>query len=126
MNKGAVSSVLEETITNARAGVVPMSALARAIMDADLALPSAEEVRADGSGFEPLFFDKEGTGMLVAFTNKSYALQYAKVASYCLVMKGKDVLRRLPHQYGLVINPGRDIGFDISPEGIQKMLNDFA
>lgn len=124
MNERSTHNILDKAITDARAGTLPMNAFVRLLVESDLALPSAQIVRANGSGFEPLFFDKEGTGMLVAFSDKTHALQYTQVAPYCLVMKGEDVLRQLPHQYGLVINPGREVGFDISPEGIRKILND--
>jgi hypothetical protein len=37
-----------------------------------------------------------------------------------------DVLRRVPGGYGVVINPGTSLGFEISPSGVGEILKDFA
>ncbi len=124
MSEGLASNSLDEAITGARAGALPMKEFFRLLVSADLMLPSAQIVQADGTGFMPLFHDKQGVSMLVAFTDKNRALGYARVAPYLLMMKGGDLLSRFPKGYGLVINPGQDIGFDISADGIQRIISE--
>ena len=54
-----------------------------------LALPTAKKVQEDGSGFEPVLFDKLGINMLAAFTDKARASHLADIARYCLEMNGE-------------------------------------
>ena len=117
----------ETAVEKARSGALTMQALLRQMMDADLALPSATEVMRDGTGFQPLLFPKENAQMLACFTDKSRLAEYISLAPYCLVMKGRELLSRVPPGYGLVVNPGTSsLGFDVSPEGVTKIREDFA
>lgn len=116
---------LESMLVRAKNGQVPVSDLMRALVDSDVVLPSGSEVLADGTGFEPLLFSKEKLQMVACFTDKSRIGEYVKMTPYCLVMKGKDFLRGIPSGHGVVVNPGQEVGFDISPDGIGKVLSDF-
>jgi hypothetical protein len=95
-------------------------------MEAELAIPSAADVLEDGSGFQPLLFKKEAVQMLACFTDRSRIGEYAEIAPYCLTMKGRELLERIPQGFGVVVNPGWSVGFDISPEGIERVLRDLA
>jgi SseB protein N-terminal domain len=116
----------ERALEQAQAGQLAMPALLETLVRAEVALPSASEVMDDGSGFEPLLFPKEGTQMLACFSDKSRIGQFKAMAPYCLVMRGLDLLRRVPPGFGVVFNPGWRIGFDISPDGIARILRDFT
>jgi len=64
--------------------------------------------------------------MLALFTDKERVKQVGNIAKYCLVMTGLDVLRRLPLGHGVVVNPGLDVGFELSPEGVVKIVMDMG
>jgi hypothetical protein len=98
----------------------------RMLIDSDIAVPSGSEVLPDGSGFQPLLFDKSGTKMVSCFTSKERVAEFIDLAPYCLVMDGGEFLRRIPPEYGLVINPGQPVGFDVTPQGLAKIVRDFA
>jgi hypothetical protein len=115
----------EAALVLAEEGKGSVADLMKLFVDSELAVPSAGEVMQDGSGFQPLLFPKEKSQMMACFSDKSRIGEFAAMAPYCLVMKGKDILRRMPPGYGLVINPGNSIGFDIAPEGIASIVNDF-
>ena len=116
----------ESTLVRAQGGEMPMSDLMRTLVASDVALPSGGEVLADGSGFEPLLFSKEQVQMVACFTDKSRIGEYTKMTPYCLVMKGKSFLQGIPKGFGVVVNPGQEFGFDIAPEGIAQILNEFS
>lgn len=116
---------LESVLVRAKNGQALVSDLMKIFVDSEVALPSGSEVLADGTGFEPLFFSKEKVQMVACFTDKSRIGEYVKMTPYCLVMKGRDFLRGIPSEYGVVVNPGQEVGFDISPDGVSKVLNDF-
>lgn len=117
---------LESLLIQAKAGQVPMRDLMRALVISDVVLPSGSEVLADGTGLEPLLFSKEKVQMVACFTDKSRIGEYVKMTPYCLVMKGRSFLRGIPAGHGVVVNPGQEVGFDISPDGVSEILDEFS
>jgi hypothetical protein len=117
---------LEVGLVEAQSGRLSVPDLMRLLVKSELAVPSAGEVLEDGSGFQPLLFPKDQIQMLASFSDKERIGEFASMAPYCLVLKGRDLLHRMPPGYGLVVNPGSPIGFDISPEGIANVLRDFT
>lgn len=94
-------------------------------LKADLSVPSGSEVMPDGSGMEPLLFEKNGVQMLGVFTSMSRVKLFKDKTPYCLSMKGRELLARMPSGYGLVVNPGFDKGFELPPSGLKDILKDF-
>lgn len=115
----------EIALGKARAGLMPIPEFIQIVVDSELAVPSGAEVMADGRGFQPLLFKKGQAQMVGCFSEKKRIGKYAEMTPYCLTMKGKDLLRRLPPGHGIVINPGLSVGFDISPEGITEIIKKF-
>ncbi len=119
---------LEQLLLDARAGRVPIGDLLRAFVTADLYVPSTTEVREDGSGFAPLVFDSAETGapLTAVFTEPSRATAHAERAKYLLQVNGRELFRRLPPGYGVVINPGHNVGMEIQPYGVEAIVRDFT
>lgn len=117
---------LELKLVAAKRGLVPVGDFVQQLLTSEVALPAASEVEADGSGFQPVLFDKEGEPMLAAFTAKERVAQLSHIAKFCLMMKGVEILRRVPKGYGLVVNPGLKVGFEITSEGISEILAEFG
>ena len=44
---------------------------------------------------------------------------------YCLTMKCHQLIQRAPHGFGIVINPGWEVGMEISAEGVVNIRRDF-
>lgn len=116
---------LEIALLKAKSGFLPASELLRLFVGARIVLPSASEVAADGAGFAPLQFAKENTQMVGCFTAAERIGEFSNVTPFYLEVTGKQFLKRLPPDYGVVINPGWSVGFDISPQGVAKILDDF-
>lgn len=117
---------LEIALLKAKSGFLPASDLMRMFVESRIVVPSAAKVAADGTGFQPLEFSKENTQMLGCFTAAERVDEFTKMVPFYLEITGKQLLERLPPDYGVVINPGWPVGFDISPQGVSKILNDFA
>jgi len=126
MNEFLPLNELEFDLLAAKRNEISVSEFIRKLVSSDLALPTAEEVQEDGSGFMPILFDKHGTKMLAVFTDKVRASQLEHVAKYCLVMNGLSVLRRIPPGYGLVVNPGLEVGFELSADGVVEIVKDLS
>ncbi|MGX9080537.1 hypothetical protein ACWTQY_32310, partial [Klebsiella pneumoniae] len=60
------------------------------------------------------------------FTDPSRVGIYSQQAEHQIRWLTLDVLRRVPSGYGVVINPGTPLGFEISPSGVGEILKDFA
>ncbi|KQZ34578.1 hypothetical protein ASD92_09885 [Massilia sp. Root1485] len=105
---------------------IPVEEFIRQLVASNIALPSAVEVQENGSGFQPIIFDKLGTKMLAIFTDKARVTQLEHIAKYCLVMNALEMLRRIPSGYGIVINPGLNVGLELSPDGIAEIVKDFT
>lgn len=124
MNTFSPANDLEASLVAAKAKKIPLELFLQKLLESQLALPSASEVLDDGTGFAPILYEKHGVMMLAAFTDKSRVSQMTDLAPYCLVMTGENVVRRIPPQYGLVINPGLEVGLDFSPDGLRRILHE--
>lgn len=116
----------EAILEKAQAGEIPQRELIAGLIVAKMALPSAGNVQSDWSGFQPLLFDKNGVPMLACFSSKERISEYVDIAPYCLLVIGGEMLSRLPVGYGIVVNPGQSIGFDIPPDGVAEIVADFG
>lgn len=88
-----------------------------------------EPIRGQGLTLaEPclIIFSKDGVQMVACFTDRNRTKSFASMAHYCLVMKGKEFFSRLPPEFGVVVNPGETVGFDIPPTGVKKAVADFG
>jgi hypothetical protein len=124
MKKFSPINDLELALIAARHGEISVDVFLATLIGAELALPTTAEVKQDGSGFNPVFFEKEGIKMLSAFSDVSRCTQLEHLARYSLVMSGLDVLRRMPPGIGLVINPGFSEGLELSPTRISEIVRD--
>lgn len=115
---------LETAILDAKAHRITMVQMLRALLGAELTVPSGGEVAADGGGFRPVLFDKAGTPMIACFTAPERIEGIEHLAPYALKMPAHAFLRQVPAGHGIVINPGQEIGFEIDADGLQRLLRD--
>jgi hypothetical protein len=88
---------------------------------------SATEIREDGTGFAPLLFNNaNGDPMAAVFTDPERAKAHASRAKYLLQINGRELFRRLPAGYGVVINPGQAVGMEIQSYGVEAIVRDFT
>lgn len=117
---------LEVLLVHAQENRVGVNDFIKAFLQSDVYAPSESEVMSDGSGMKPLLFEKDGVYMFSVFTGLSRVNVFSDKAPYCLEIKGGELLKRIPSDYGLVVNPGFDKGFDMPPSGLKKIIRDFS
>ena len=122
----APQTPIETLLKAAMDGAVPIRAFMAAFVASEVVLLTGSLVTPDGSGFDPLLFDKQGTLHVAVFTDPSRVGIYSQQAEHQIRWLMLDVLRRVPGGYGVVINPGTSLGFEISPSGVGEILKDFA
>ncbi|WP_291784761.1 hypothetical protein [Luteibacter sp.] len=97
---------LERDIARAKEGAISLEDLLKNIAESDVYVSSREEVRQDGSGFDPLLVGEVGSPLVAAFSSLSRPGLHRQMAEYVLQIKGRDFFRRLPPGYGVALNPG--------------------
>ncbi|WP_414494284.1 SseB family protein [Stenotrophomonas maltophilia] len=122
----APQTPIETLLKAAMDGAVPIRTFMEAFVASEVVLLTGSLVTPDGSGFDPLLFDKQGTLHAAVFTDPSRVGVYSQQAEHQIRWLMLDVLRRVPGGYGVVINPGTSLGFEISPSGVGEILKDFA
>lgn len=119
-------NALETALEGARAGRSSMPDFLRLFGNAEIVVPSGSEIMPDGSGFQPVLFDKGGTQMVACFTAMERIGDFSRLAPYCLTITGSEFLQRIPPGYGLVVNPGQSVGFDVTPDGLRQIVAELA
>lgn len=117
---------LENAILGAKAGTLTLNDLVPLLMNADIYISSKKEVQQDGTGFDPLLLEQAGSPLVAAFTDISRPALHRHVAEYILRMKGRDLVLRLPKDYGVIINPGYLAQLIFSPAGISEIRKNLA
>lgn len=126
MNELPPQNPIETLLQSAMEGTLPIRAFMQAFVAADVVLLTGSLVTADGSGFDPLLFDKQGVLHVAVFTDMARVGFHNQQAPHTLRMRLFDVLHRVPAGYGLVVNPGTSLGLEIAPAGIGEILKDFS
>jgi len=126
MNDAAPQTPIETLLKTAMNGQLPIGLFMKAFVASEVVLLTGSLVTPDGSGFDPLLFDKQGILHVSVFTDMSRVGFHSQQAPHTLRMLMLDVLKRVPGGYGVVINPGTSLGFEISPSGVGEILKDFA
>ena len=120
----AAENDIEHQILKAQDGEISGDALLRRMADADLFVPSTGDVQSDGSGFQPVLIDQDGSPFVVVFTAMSR--QPKDMAACTMQMKGGHFFRRLPDGYGVMVNPGYDAQILVPPHGMAAFKQDLA
>ncbi|MEN4939780.1 SseB family protein [Stenotrophomonas sp. TWI1151] len=126
MNDAAPQTPIETLLKTAMDGQLPIGLFMKAFVASEVVLLTGSLVTPDGSGFDPLLFDKQGVLHVSVFTDMSRVGVHSQQAPHTIRMLMLEVLRRVPGGYGVVINPGTSLGFEISPSGVGEILKDFA
>lgn len=126
MNDAAPQTPIETLLKTAMDGQLPIGLFMKAFVASEVVLLTGSLVTPDGSGFDPLLFDKQGVLHVSVFTDMSRVGFHSQQAPHTLRMLMLDVLKRVPGGYGVVINPGTSLGFEVSPSGVGEILKDFA
>jgi hypothetical protein len=117
---------LEQGLASVRSGLIELTEFLHTFVFAEIVVPSGTEPQADGSGFTPLLFEKNGFELVAAYTSGERVPTVDGAYPYCLLIRGGEFLRRMSANYGLVINPGWSLGMEISPDGVRRMVDNMA
>ncbi|WP_312237498.1 SseB family protein [Stenotrophomonas sp.] len=117
---------IETLLQSAMDGQLPIGLFMKAFVASEVVLLTGSLVTPDGSGFDPLLFDKQGVLHVAVFTDLCRVGIHSQQAPHTIRMQMLEVLKRVPGGYGVVVNPGTRLGLELSAPGIGEVLKDFA
>jgi len=126
MNTLPPQTPVETLLQSAMDGKLPIRTFMQAFVASEVVLLTGSLVTSDGSGFDPLLFDKQGVLHVAVFTDMARVGIHSQQAPHTIRWPMLNVLRRVPGGYGVVVNPGTSLGFEIAPSGVCELLRDFG
>lgn len=114
---------LEKALYKVQNNKIDFSSFIKFFLKNEIVIPSITKI--NNGAFLPVLFNKEAEKMMSAFTSVSLLNLYKKEIKEYMILSGRSLLGQIPEGYGLVINPGYDLGFDISSRGIKSIIHDF-
>lgn len=117
---------LEIAIVQAERGTLPLKDVLAKLAEVSLYISSKSEVRQDGSGFDPLLLERDGSPLVAAFSSLERPNLHADMAPFILQMNGREFFLRLPPGYGVIINPGYMPQLIIAPSAILDLKEELA
>lgn len=87
-------------------------------------VPSATQIADNLDQLQPVLFEVEEASMLAVFTHADQIAEFGNLAAYTLTIDGRSLLISIPPGAGMVVNPSRSIGFELTPEGLGVFLGE--
>lgn len=115
---------LERMIVLADAGRASMLEVLQVFVRSQIVVPSATEVSSNLDQLLPVLFDVDGCSMLAVFSHVDQIAEFERLASFALTISGHSLLASIPPGAGVVVNPSRSIGFELTPEGLGAFLQE--
>lgn len=88
---------LEFELVQLMSGRRTINEFLNSLMDADVHVLSATEVRQDGTGLRPLLFDRDLGTLLAVFTSRDRVAAFSHRFPYCLMLTGRQFFGWIPH-----------------------------
>ena len=118
---------LEVALEKSQLGELSLPDFLSLLVLSDLYIVSTEIVSDGAKGLHPLLFDRSGVPMAAVYTDSARTDNNEKERIKSVVkMKGADILKNIPPGYGVVINPGFDLGLELLPEGVRNVVDNFC
>lgn len=122
------ANLLEQTLLDAQLGKTPSSVFFNVLHDAQVYILLNQPLDEEGAwveGTEPLVLQSEaGAAVIAAFTSPERADMWRDIArAYCHgeIVDFLWVLRGAVNDVGIALNPGSEVGLELSAEMVQRM-----
>lgn len=134
MQEADLKNELERQLYAAQMGETPSAVFMKQLVAAQVFMPIRDDVATGGiqrsTRAQPLVVeDPSGLSVLVLFTSPERAkpfLQHYPEFRGGLLTEFRWVLERMEPGFGIVINPGDELGIDLEPELVQQLVQSLA
>jgi hypothetical protein len=126
---------LEEKLLAAQEGRITSDDLLATLMTSQVYMPVQEEKAAvlniqRSARAQPLVLaDEDGAPILILFSSPERSKEFVKDYPGFgggLLTEFTWVLERMGRDFGIVLNPGDEIGFDMEPETVNELVDSLA
>lgn len=134
MEESELRNDLERQLYAAQVGDTPSEVFMKQLVEAQIFMPVQDDSAVGGiqrsTKAHPLVVrDADGLSALVLFTSPERAkpfLEHYPDFRGGLLTEFKWVLEKMDRSFGIVINPGDDLGIDLEPELVQLLAQTVA
>jgi hypothetical protein len=113
---------LERMIVLAEAGRATTLDVLELFAVSQVIVPSGTQVTDNLAQLQPVLFEVKGASMLAVFTHLDQIAEFGDLAAFDLTIDGRSLLVSIPPGAGMVVNPSRSIGFELTPDGLGAFL----
>ena len=113
---------LERMIVLAEAGRATTLDVLELFAVSQVIVPSGTQVTDNLAQLQPVLFEVNGASMLAVFTHADQIAEFGDLAAFSLAIDGRSLLVSIPLGAGMVVNPSRSIGFELTPAGLGAFL----
>ncbi|MES2094144.1 MAG: SseB family protein [Actinomycetota bacterium] len=113
---------LERMIVLAEAGRATTLDVLELFAVSPVIVPSGTQVTDNLAQLQPVLFEVKGASMLAVFTHADQVAEFGDLAAFALTIDGNALLVSIPPGAGMVVNPSRSIGFELTPDGLSAFI----
>jgi len=126
---------LELKLLDAQDGRITSEELLEVLLQSQVYMPVQEEKTAvlniqRSARAQPLVLpDEDGTPILIIFSSPERSKEFVKdYPGYGggLLTEFTWIIERMGRDYGIALNPGEDVGFDMEPETVNQLVDTLA
>jgi len=117
--------VVELAMIRTQKNLLSTQALLWTLAASSLVVPTPDpNYKGELSLFRPVLIRNGEQDFLVVFTDAHRMGRFAKSAPQFIYMIGRDVIKGLPPQTGIVVNPETDLGFELPWQGVAALRDE--
>jgi SseB protein N-terminal domain len=114
---------LEISLVESQRGRIPFKKFLEQLLTSDVFVLSKET--ASLSSFAPIQFERNGELYVATFTSLERTRRLAEQFTHCLSISASELLTRISPSLGIVLNPGWEVGFELTASGLGGIRRDF-
>lgn len=112
------ATVLERAIARGQSGAVEPSTVLWVLASGAVVVLNEGEPPGDGFPSAPMIVTREGRSFLAVFSHEDLVGVFAE-GRRAVAVPAFELLRRVPDDAGLVVNPGSSLGLEVPADGLR-------
>ncbi len=126
---------LEQSLLAAQAGEISSDALLKVLMRSQVFMPVQDEkapvlnIQRSNRAQPLVLSDEDGTQVLILFSSPERSKEFMRDFPGFeggLLTELPWILEKMGRDYGIALNPGQELGFDMEPETVNELIDSLA
>ncbi|MCL4207975.1 MAG: SseB family protein [Pirellulaceae bacterium] len=112
---------LEIALLDAKEGRISIQSFWEVLLQSTIFLSSSTEIDSNGMGLKPLLFDRDEETLVAVFTSPERMARFGRISPFCVAVKGQWICEHINTSFGIVLNPGSTVGFELPAVGVRNV-----